>query len=735
MMTPIDGLPLGLDDAPAPLHTLGRWLDASDIIGQQLRPAVHVGFPRNWPAVFKQSPTLKALVNGELKGVRCRAIAIPPLGEDAIAATEAVAAASIKLHAFHAFSNAAKLVAALPAWQLIKGFILYERLDEPPATSFVAVRHWWVQSPGGTWLDLTPPMTSNGTRTDGAADTHALLVESPLGEKPEAPLSTTQQDFAVGLAARLRGEASGGGVAAVNEAASSSPVDISAGGGYISAGGGPATSAVPHDAAAAAHGLVDQVAAPVEHAMAGGGGGDARQEWNDTTTRAEADALFRRGDEERAEDMYRALVQPVVAHALADKEAGNAAFKRGQHQVANGCYESGLKRLGLDPNQFNYFADQVHPPHASHASPVHLPRASHVSLPCLPRISRVSPARLPRASHVSPVHFPSATSSYVVILRWQAAAEYGRVLRQATPDGLVGALHSNRAAALLRLDKFDEAEQAAGKALKEKASDVKARVRRASALRALHRPAGAAADLVLAMQHTADAGARAELTTTLCDVWCERAPEFGPYVAEARAAAAAEGASGGDGVEGRPDAVAAVERALCRALHGLGTSGEWAREAVLGGAACGASGGVKGSVGGSTCAERGGTKGGVSVSSKGVSASSRDQPPVDAARLLARPSVVCVFPAALSLCSKPYPETDQDGGRCLLRLIGWLCGVRASPPISPRLPPSSTAFPPPSHRLPTAFPPPSTAFHRLPPPCSNLRHSGVSPSRCAVQRV
>jgi hypothetical protein len=45
----------------------------------------------------------------------------------------------------------------------------------------------------------------------------------------------------------------------------------------------------------------------------------------------------------------------------------------------------------------------------------------------------------------------------------QAASEYGRALRKKTPDGLLHTLYSNRAAALLKLGKHDEALASASK--------------------------------------------------------------------------------------------------------------------------------------------------------------------------------------------------------------------------------------------------------------------------------
>ena len=110
----------------------------------------------------------------------------------------AVAAAGVQLRPLHSFDNAAAIAARL-GWQLVKGFVVLERLDCSPGTSFVALRHWWNAKPeGAVWADLTPSSWSG----DGD-DTRRLLVESPLGDKQPSTLSAPSREFAVALAARL----------------------------------------------------------------------------------------------------------------------------------------------------------------------------------------------------------------------------------------------------------------------------------------------------------------------------------------------------------------------------------------------------------------------------------------------------------------------------------------------------------------------------------------------------
>lgn len=222
--------------------------------------------------------------------------------------------------------------------------------------------------------------------------------------------------------------------------------------------------------------------------------------------KARADSLFRGGQLEEAEKLYAAVAAPVVAAAVAAKEEGNSAFKRDDLEAANAAYERSLKLLNLDVTKFNYYADQ-------------------------------------------------------------AAAEYGRVLRRTVPTSLVYALYCNRAATLLRLERYKEAVDDATKALKEKPSDLKARLRRAAALRAaggFENVASAATDYAHALQLQPSA----EIVHTLVEVWLERAPGMADFVNEVRAAAQRAGGSG----EGGRAAVLAVERALCEALHSIGSS-------------------------------------------------------------------------------------------------------------------------------------------------------------------
>lgn len=153
---------------------------------------VRLGFPRGWPDVFKTCAPLKRILGTTgLRGTRCRVLGPPAPTE--LAAAVAAGAGPLSLRSF---DNASRLAEAIVGYRVIKGFVVFERLNARTADSagkvplesedvtlpdagrvFVAVRHWWNCSLDGTWIDLTPPLVP------ASVSERRLLVESPLGEK------------------------------------------------------------------------------------------------------------------------------------------------------------------------------------------------------------------------------------------------------------------------------------------------------------------------------------------------------------------------------------------------------------------------------------------------------------------------------------------------------------------------------------------------------------------------
>jgi len=649
-------LPLSLAGVPASIGTLGRWLtDPEDVIATdgdallQQAAALHLGFPRNWPAVFKQSAALHNLINNKLNGRRCRAIAMPPSGTDATAGAAAASSQSL-----HSFSNAERLTAALPEWQLVKGFAVFERLDAPVGSSFVAIRHWWNESPAGTWLDFTPALVPSCTAG------RLLLVTCESGDKPEAPLRGVGQAFAIALGERLAGRDAKLGKAGdealkppagsvIEERAKVEVEQAAEQAAAIKVAPHPpppcAPELLPAPSSAAAAGI-ELISAPRPDSAAAaptdkeggrvsyGAVGDAVVEGqevaggaaltphtlgNAEAIKARASALFRGGRLEDAEKLYMLAAEALTGAAIAAKERGNDAFKRGDVEAANEAYELGLEHLGLQVRKMHYYPDQ-------------------------------------------------------------ADAEFGRILRRQLPPTLIVALHSNRAATLLQLGRYKDAVEAATKALTEKPSDAKARLRRARAYRQM----GGHVNLALSASEYAHAlqlpSADAETVRALIEVWLERAPEMAPFVHEVRVAA---DKAGGRGAGGRT-AIVAAERALCEALHNIGSPGDWARlgDCALGTAAAARAEGY-GEDEGATGAT--GTVGAVGErraahARPNASASPLDGfgRPIHAARLLARRSMGLLVRAALQLTKRAFPDSDVEGARSLLRACAWIVGLQGS---------------------------------------------------------
>ena len=177
--------PLLADGTIAPVSSLGRWLtDKDDVVctdGAALPDVAcaHLCFPRNWPAVHKTSAPLRRLLNKTLQGTRCRVVRSG--GASPLTAPLAR----------HSFSVAVASAGATPGWRVVKGFAVLERVSDDAQAGgerFVAVKHWWCSTGDGTWVDVAP------LGREGCGE--ALLVESALGEKDEAPLSVEGRERA-----------------------------------------------------------------------------------------------------------------------------------------------------------------------------------------------------------------------------------------------------------------------------------------------------------------------------------------------------------------------------------------------------------------------------------------------------------------------------------------------------------------------------------------------------------
>ena len=166
----------------------GHWLLPDDDVASSVKdnpfksalPALR-GFPRNWPEVFKESPSLRKFINKRLKGTRCRAVS-PPDGSDHTMVRKVIC------HPFHSFRNAQR-VSARCGWAVVHGFRIFEAFDA--ADGYVAIRHAWNATPSGTWVDMTPGPLPSVYVPGAEAEQRVLLVESSLGDKEAVPLSSS----------------------------------------------------------------------------------------------------------------------------------------------------------------------------------------------------------------------------------------------------------------------------------------------------------------------------------------------------------------------------------------------------------------------------------------------------------------------------------------------------------------------------------------------------------------
>jgi len=131
----------------------GYWLNDADFVStEQLGPKNlgSLGFPRDWPNVYTSSKALKSLVGkkGTCAGKKVGVVATP-------APEETAQVKGLKFYQLQSFSNAERVEKAT-GMQVIQGWAIFEHLDKPVSTGFVAERFWWNLLPDGRWVDFTP---------------------------------------------------------------------------------------------------------------------------------------------------------------------------------------------------------------------------------------------------------------------------------------------------------------------------------------------------------------------------------------------------------------------------------------------------------------------------------------------------------------------------------------------------------------------------------------------------
>ncbi|CAE8612951.1 unnamed protein product, partial [Polarella glacialis] len=141
-------------------QTEGYWLSQADFLQSGEEESIldepglkALGFPRDWPAVYSQSAALKSLI-GKRGRIPARKVAVAgsPTPEELGKLPRGLCFSPL-----HSFANSERAAQAAPGLAVVRGWALYERLDRPSGSSFVAERYWWNALPdSGGWVDLTP---------------------------------------------------------------------------------------------------------------------------------------------------------------------------------------------------------------------------------------------------------------------------------------------------------------------------------------------------------------------------------------------------------------------------------------------------------------------------------------------------------------------------------------------------------------------------------------------------
>lgn len=165
---------------------LGFWLDASDfvVIGEDHAEDVsEVGphcFPRDWPDVYEESNTLRALLKskGPCAAKRVSVVPRPELRTDGLDGLE--------VRFLQSCSNAEKAREVDQQLKVVEGWAIYDLLDDVTGAAFLAERYWWNETDDGTWVDYSPRPENMETM---------LLAEAmfPAGPKQASPLTAEQE--------------------------------------------------------------------------------------------------------------------------------------------------------------------------------------------------------------------------------------------------------------------------------------------------------------------------------------------------------------------------------------------------------------------------------------------------------------------------------------------------------------------------------------------------------------
>lgn len=135
-----------------------------------------LGFPRDFPAIYAQNAALKSLIGKRGRIAAKRVVVSGPPGPEHQALVR-----HLEFHPLHSFVNAER--AATAGLVVVQGWVVYERMDRPAGSVFVAERYWWNTLPDGKWMDFTPrppqwPELLLAEAANGAPKTRSLLTSA-----------------------------------------------------------------------------------------------------------------------------------------------------------------------------------------------------------------------------------------------------------------------------------------------------------------------------------------------------------------------------------------------------------------------------------------------------------------------------------------------------------------------------------------------------------------------------
>ena len=174
----------------ATIGSLGYWLEASDfvIIGEDHPDNVaDIGphcFPRDWPDVYDESRSLRALLKARGPCAAKRVSVVPQPDEPLD---------GLEVRYLQSSLNAEKACELAPL-KVVEGWAIYDLLDDVTGAAFLAERYWWNETEDGTWVDYSP-------RPENMEQ--ILLAEATFPVGPKQSTALTSQLEAIGNHLRL----------------------------------------------------------------------------------------------------------------------------------------------------------------------------------------------------------------------------------------------------------------------------------------------------------------------------------------------------------------------------------------------------------------------------------------------------------------------------------------------------------------------------------------------------